>query len=427
MNNDTYERTQIFECRCNEIVIDVGRWYIYTNLWDNHIAYATYSCDLLEPLVPIGGIVNTPVYFNTYDIFGNYIERVYSLPFYFIGIQDSFSFSVANYPTGTYYLRIESDNIILAITEFIVEPKPCVSEPIINMPLGLTPDGMLIGGERSVRRSDFNALCAGLIPAISIPVTCECDDAKLLFVKLGSARADDDRGIIMQLSNPFVYDAEKGTLNIYLEKMRFPNHITYTNNIQPYPLAPIGSNPAVGSSIIVPYSENGVLYYKEGTVISNAYCASMDSNITSSTLCAYNFGVGQPATLSQFPFITWFVVEVCGEIFTIPYPFFNTNNTCSVGMYKESLNEVSSNNAGFNINTNFANDLLSINIGTETKTTATLNIYTISGKKVETKTFDLSKNSVYNHSTVGYTNGTYIYNITVDDNSLFEGQFVIVR
>jgi len=81
----------------------------------------------------------------------------------------------------------------------------------------------------------------------------------------------------------------------------------------------------------------------------------------------------------------------------------------------------------FNINTNFANDLLSINIEAEAKTTATLNIYTISGKKVETKTFDLSKNSVYNHSTVSYTSGTYFYNITVDGNLLFEGQFVIVR
>jgi hypothetical protein len=170
-----------------------------------------------------------------------------------------------------------------------------------------------------------------------------------------------------------------------------------------------------------------MLYVKECTVISDSYCAhiSQDYILPQMAMCAYGCGEGSLTTINAFPYIAWFFVEACGKIFEIPYPFFNQDNNCArAGMGKEvfGVSEL-----GFNINTNFADDLLSINIETEKeKATATLEIYTISGKRMGIETFELSKGT-YNYSTSGYTSGTYIYSITIDGNQLFDGQFVIVR
>jgi len=83
---------------------------------------------------------------------------------------------------------------------------------------------------------------------------------------------------------------------------------------------------------------------------------------------------------------------------------------------------------GCNINVNFAENLLGISIESETVATATLDIYTTDGTRVATRTFELSKGlNVYNYSTLNYISGAYIYSITINDNLVFDGQFVIVR
>jgi len=83
---------------------------------------------------------------------------------------------------------------------------------------------------------------------------------------------------------------------------------------------------------------------------------------------------------------------------------------------------------GFDINTNFANNLLNIKIDAETAATATVEIFTTNGTRIATKTFNLSKGSnVYNYGTSKYTSGAYIYNITIDNKLVFNGRFIVVR
>ena len=83
---------------------------------------------------------------------------------------------------------------------------------------------------------------------------------------------------------------------------------------------------------------------------------------------------------------------------------------------------------GFDINTNFADNLLKINIDAKTAATATVEIFTTNGTRIATETFNLSKGSnVYNYGTSKYTSGAYIYNITIDNKLVFNGRFIVVR
>ena len=128
-NGDICERRQIFECLCpyNDKIpiwmLEVAHNYkdpFLTQLFVTALYVATPP-----PGVALGrGIMSeismSPIYFETYDIFGNYLEEVYSSPFHFVGIQSSFDFSVANYTTGIYYLVLRVENEIVATALFNV-------------------------------------------------------------------------------------------------------------------------------------------------------------------------------------------------------------------------------------------------------------------------------------------------------------------